>query len=158
MHIGSPNTEEVETSFSGLHLPTISNEQKEKLDVPITEEEIRATIRFMKTGKSPGLDDFPVEYYKKYNDILSPILCEVYLEAFETGCLPSTFNNALISLIPKKDRDTSAPSSFRPVSLLNVNYKILTKTLALRLENVTTDIINGDQLGFIKNTSSVDDM
>lgn len=47
--------------FSGHLLPTISCEQREKLEAPITEEEIRATILSMKTGKSPGLDGFPVE-------------------------------------------------------------------------------------------------
>lgn len=45
--------------------------------MPITEEEIRVTILSMKTGKSPGLDGFPVEYYKKYIDILAPILHKV---------------------------------------------------------------------------------
>lgn len=152
------NMEEVENFFSGLLLPTISCEQREKLEAPITEEEIRATILSMKTGRSPGLDGFPIEYYKKYLDILAPILHDVYLEAFEEGSLPSTFNDALISLIPKKDRDTSDPSNFRPISLLGVDCKILTKTLASRLEKVLPDIINGDQVGFIKNRSSVDNM
>lgn len=39
----------------------------------------------MKTGKSPGVDGFPVEYYEKYIDILAPILHKMYFEAFETG-------------------------------------------------------------------------
>lgn len=82
----------------------------------------------------------------------------MYLEAFEEGSLPSTFNNALISLIPKKDRDTAAPFNFRPVSLLGVDCKILTKTLASGLEKVLPNIINGDQVGFIKNRSSADNM
>lgn len=122
--------EEVETFFSGLNLPTISSEQIKRMDAPITEEEIRATILSMETGRSPGLDGFLVEYYKKFVDILAPILPKVYLESFEKGTLPSTFNDALISLIPKKDRDTSDPSNFRPISLLGVDLKILTKTLA----------------------------
>lgn len=112
----------------------------------------------MKTGKSPWIDGFPVEYYKKYIDILASILLKVYMEAFETGTLPDTFSDALIYLIPKKDRDTSDPSDFRPVSLHSVDFKILTKTLASCLEKVLPDIINGDQLGFNKNRSSVDNM
>lgn len=154
----APNPEEITTFFSGIHLPSISNEQKDMLDTPITEEEIRAAISSMKTGKSPGMDGFPVEYYKKFIDILAPILHKVYMEAFERGSLPGTFNDALISLIPKKDRDTSDPSNFRPVSLLGVDCKILTKTLASRLEKILPDIIHGDQVGFIKKRSSVDNM
>ena len=60
-----PSEEETDAFFSGLEIPTISDEQKERLDAPLTEDEIRATIRAMKPGKSPGLDGFPVEYYKK---------------------------------------------------------------------------------------------
>lgn len=154
----SPNPEDTETFFSSIHLPSVSKEQKDMLDAPITEEEIRATISSMKSGKSPGLDGFPVEYYKKYIDILAPILHKVYMEAFERSSIPGTFNDALISLIPKKDRDTSDPSNFRPVSLLGVDCKILTKTLALRLEKILPSIIHGDQVGFIKKRSSVDNM
>lgn len=75
----TPSPEEVETCFSGLQLPTISSEQKGKLDAPIIESEMKATILSMKKGKSPSLDGFPVEYYKKYVDILAPILHDVYL-------------------------------------------------------------------------------
>lgn len=56
---GALNEEEVETFFSGLQLPTLSSEQKARLDAPITEEEVRAAISSMKNGKSPGWDGFP---------------------------------------------------------------------------------------------------
>lgn len=155
---GTLNEEEMEKFFSGLQLPTLSGEQKTKLDAPITEEEVRAAISSMKNGKSPGLDGFPIEYYKKFIDILAPVLHKVYLEALEIGSLPGTFNDALISLIPKKDRDISDPANYRPVSLLGVDSKILTKVLASRLDKILPDIINGDQVGFIKNRCSGDNM
>lgn len=147
---GVLNEEEVEKNFSGLQLPTLSNEQKIRLDAPIKEEEVRDAILSRKNGKSPGLDGFPIEYYKKYIDILAPVLHKVYLEALEIGSLPGTFNDALISLIPKKDRDISDPASYRPVSLLGeILVKILTKVLASRLDKILPNIINGDQVGFI---------
>lgn len=105
----------------------------------------------MKAGKPPGLNGIFVEYYKKYIDILVPVLTVVYQEAFKNGSLPDTFNEALISLIPKKDRDTTEPGNFRAISLLNVDCKILTKTLAIRLENSLPNIIHSDQVGFVKN-------
>lgn len=83
---------------------------------------------------------------------------KVYLEALEIGSLPGTFNDALISLIPKKDRDISDPANYRPVSLLGVDCKILTKVLASRLDKILPDIINCDQVGFIKNRCSGDNM
>ena len=90
--------------------------------------------------------------------LLAPILLKVYRETFETGILPDSFNDALITLIPKKDRATSEPSNFRPVSLPAVDFKILTRTLASRVNRVLPDITNGDQVGFIKNRLSVDNM
>ncbi len=88
--------------FFNLNLPKLDALQSESLDVPITQEEVKAAITSMKPGKSPGADGLPSEFYKNYVDILAPILTEVYTEAFEAEVLPSTFMEALITLIPKK--------------------------------------------------------
>ncbi len=72
--------------------------------------------------------------------------------------LPNTFNEALILLILKKDREATDPSSYGPVSLLNVDYKILTKILALRLYKVLPDVIQADQVGLVKGRSSTDNL
>ncbi len=112
----------------------------------------------MKSGKSPGLDGFPVEYYKQHIDILAPKLQEIYNEAFKLGTLPPTFNEALISVIPKKDRDTTNPANYQPLSLINLDCKILTKILATCLEMALPNIIHFDQVGFMKNRSSTDNM
>ncbi len=80
------------------------------LDAPITEDEIMWAIAAMKTGKFPGVDGFPIE--NNTLDILASILTKVFLEAFNLESLLSTFNEALISLIPKKDRDAMDPSNY----------------------------------------------
>lgn len=149
---------EQELFFSSINIPKLYINQAKLLESPITEAEIRKAVSLMNTGKSPGNDGFPAEYYKEYIDILAPVLVKVYQEAFEKGRLPSTFNEALISLIPKKDKDITDPSNFRPISLLNVDCKILTKVLALRLQQVLPIIIHGNQVGFMKNRSSTDNM
>lgn len=130
----------------------------ELLDNLITENEIRTAVSGMKSGKSPGLDGLPVEYYKQYIDTLAPILLEICNEAFTLGTLPPTFNEALISVIPKKDRDTTNPVNYRPLSLINLDCKILTKILATRLEKALPSVIHNDQVGFMKNRSSTDNM
>ena len=56
----------------------------------------------------------------------------------------------IISLIPKKDKDKTLLENMRPISLLNVDYKILTKAIAKRLEKYFPIIINHDQTGYIK--------
>lgn len=123
-----------------MELPQLSSEEKDSLDTPITEAEVRTAIRRMKTRKSPGVDGFPVEYYKKYVDILCPFLTEVFQEAFQYGSLPESFNEAIISLIQKKDKDLTDPANYRPINLINADCKILSKTLAIRLDQVLPNV------------------
>lgn len=154
----NPEVGNYETFFSNINLPEISGDQKDFLDSPVTIEEVKKAISSMRVGKSPGLDGFPSEYYKKYTDKLAPILKTVFDESFSSGKLPETFHEALISLIVKKDKDPTGPGSFRPISLINVDCKILTKVLAMRLESVLPPLIHSDQVGFIKGRSSSDNV
>lgn len=108
----------------------------------------------MSTGKCPGPDGFPVEFYKLFFDKLAPALIEMFNESYSKMKLPPTLNQASISLLLKKDKDALNCSSYRPISLLNVDFKLLSKTLALRLENILPKIISPDQTGFIKNRQS----
>ena len=120
---------------------------------------MRNAIRSMQSGKSPGTDGSPAKYYKGYIELgLVPVLTNIYEEAFQTGSLPPSLNDALISLIPKKGRDHTDPDDFRPISLINVDSQILAKVLAIRLETVLPYIIHSDQVGFLKGRSSTDNL
>ena len=70
--------------------------------------------------------------------------------AFDTGTLSISQRRGIITLIPKPNKDTTSLENLRPISLLNVDYKILTKTIAKRLEKVLPKIINPDQTGYVK--------
>ena len=150
--------QKLEDFLSKIDLPKMSQQQAKSLDASITEEEVRNAITLMKNGKSPGLDGFPIEYYKAFTDVLAPILTKVYSEAFKLGTLPCTFYEALITLIPKKDRDVTDPSNYRPLSLINVDCKLLTKILALRLDKVLPDIVQADQVGYVRGRTSSDNL
>ncbi len=78
----------------------------------------------------------------------------MFNKSFQSAVLPPTLNQASISLILKKNKDPLACSSYRPISLLNVDFKLLSKTLALCLETMLPSIISPDQTGFIKNRHS----
>lgn len=152
------STDQLDSFFDKITIPKISEEGKDKLESPLTEDEVKKAIGAMKTGRSPGIDGFPVEFYQKFMDILCPFLTEVFHEAFEYGVLPESFNEAVISLIPKGDKDLTDPANYRPISLINVDCKILSKILATRLETVLPQIIHKDQVGFIKGRSAADNM
>jgi len=108
----------------------------------------------MQNNKSPGPDGFTSEFYKKFAHLLAPILQTMFNEALSLGILPMTLRQASISLLAKKDKDPLFCTSYRPISLLNVDFKILSKVLAKRLESVIPDIISPDQTGFIQGRHS----
>ena len=69
---------------------------------------------------------------------------------FQKGELTISQRQSIIRLIPKKDKDLSRLKNWRPISLLNLDYKIATKALALRLKKVLPSIINDAQTGYME--------
>ncbi|KAJ1210442.1 hypothetical protein NDU88_005806 [Pleurodeles waltl] len=79
---------------------------------------------------------------------LLPRLLEILQELREGGLLPQQMREALIEMLPKAGRDPADPSSYRPLSMLNVHVKLLTKVLAMRLGRVVTSLVGKDQYEF----------
>ena len=98
----------------------------------------------MAHSKTPGLDGFPVEFYLKFWGRTGKILVDVFNESFASGSLPHSQKLSLIRLIHKK-QDRRLLKNWRPISLLNVDYKIAAKALANRLRTVLAEIVNEDQ-------------
>ena len=71
--------------------------------------------------------------------------------AFDKGELSNCQKRGIITLLPKKDKPTDVLNNLRPVTLLNVDYKIATKVIANRLAKVLPDIISPNQTGYVKN-------
>lgn len=140
--------------FEQMKIPRIDNEVANNLERPFSTTELINAINSMQNGKSPGPDGFSIEFYKKFATQLAPILLLVFEESFTTSSLPPTMRQAVISLIHKKDKNPLECGSYRPISLLNVDSKILAKMLAHRLETILPSIISDDQTGFIKNRHS----
>ena len=78
--------------------------------------------------------------------------------SIKNGRLPETLEQALIIVLPKPGNDPSLCESYRPISLLSSEYKILTKIIATRLEKVIPSLVNVDQTGFIQNRSLSDNV
>lgn len=115
---------------------------------PITTQELQKAITPMQNGKSPGPDTFTVEFYKAFATLLLLTQARMYNDSYLTGKLPESLSLASISLLLKKRQNPLLYSSYRPISLLNVDFKILSKILATCLQQIMPNIISPDQTGF----------
>lgn len=132
----------------------MSPDEVSTLDAPLQQQEIIAAIKSLQSRRSPGPDGLPTEFYAAFAGKLAPVLATLYADSLAKGVLPDSLNQACITLLPKKDKNPLECGSYRPISLLNSDYKILAKALANRLEKVLPNIISSDQTGFIKNKHS----
>ena len=148
----------MDTFFSSLDRPSLSEEQKHLLNAPISKQEVLNAINGLQSGKAPGPDGLSSEFYKEFQDLLADPLLNMLNYSFERGVLPVSLREAYISLILKKGKHPEDCASYRPISLLNVDLKILSKLLARRLEVLLPVLINEDQTGFIKGRNSCNNM
>ena len=107
-------------------------------------------IKSMKRNKSPGLDGINIECYEQFWSLLGGLLVDVFNESFENGILPKSQRSAVLSLIFKKD-DIEDISNYRPISLTNVDYRILAFVLARRMQRVIDSILSHDQSAYVRN-------
>ena len=107
-------------------------------------------LKEFKNNKTPGKDGFSPEFYKFFWSELDTEITASRNYAFQKGSLSIGQKRRIISLIPKKNKDRTLLENLRPISLLNVDAKILTKAIARRLEKLLPKIINSDQTGYNK--------
>ena len=103
------------------------------------------SLKTLNTDKAPGPDGFTAEFYTKFWNLLGPLVTEVISKCFEDGNLCETMKTSVTRLIYKKRGDIKDLKNWRPISLLNVDYKICSKAITIRLSKVLDSIIHPDQ-------------
>lgn len=144
----SDNNEECER-YLQVDTRRIQQTDKELLDSDLTLEELEEALKRMKSNKSPGSDGLSVEFYRKFWTPLKDVFLECINEIFKSGQLTEEQKRGVITLIPKKNKDKRFITSWRPITLLNLDYKIITKCLTNRMLGVLPDLIHENQTGFM---------
>ena len=137
-------------------LPRIENNSDRNLGEPISLEEIEAALNQIENNKSPGPDGLTKEFYAKYFKFLGPFLVLVYKDIFQRGFLTDSMRLSYITLICKNENAPHLCKNYRPISLLNIDYKILTKVLSSRLRQYLPDLVHPDQTCAVKNRNIQD--
>ena len=132
-------------------IKTLADEQKESCEGLLTVEECKEALKNFSKNKSLGTDGLTAEFYSFFFwDLLSNTMVKSFNYGFQKGELTISQRQSIIRLIPKKDKDLSRLKNWRPNPLLNLDYKIATKALALRLKKVLPSIINDAQTGYME--------
>ena len=112
---------------------------------PVSLQEILDSVKSLSLNKSPGPDGFTLEFYRHFLHLLAPLLCRLYNHCFSDGKLPVSLRTSVTRLIFKKQGDIKDLKNWRPISLLNTDYKVLAKIITLRLSRVMSSLVDPDQ-------------
>ena len=142
--------DELDTFLDNLHVKQIPEYQKREISKPLDIKEVGLALMKMKNNKSPGSDGFPTEFFKFFWSDLKLLYFRMVLDSLGNGVLPMTLREGILALLPKPNKPRDQISSYRPITLLNCTYKILSGVIANRLKTVIASAIGSEQTGFVK--------
>ena len=123
----------------------------------VTSDEIRQAVFDMAPFKAPGPDGLHARFYQHLWPLLKNYVCQFVLDFFHTGILPSGVNDTPFTLSPMVFH-LEHISQFRPISLCNVSYKIIAKTMDNRLKEIMQDVIAPNQSSFVSGRQIIDNV
>ena len=146
-----------DTSFHISNFTRIAPENRlnaaniKALEQEITFEEVTDALLHMKEKASPGFDGLTVSFYHSFWDLVGNFVFNSIKHAETRKSFTKDQCRGIIKMLPKKNKAPNRVLNLRPITLLNVDYKLVTKVLASRVKLILPRIIHTDQQGFISN-------
>ena len=141
---------QTERFFDNLNLKTLSENNRKFCENLLTIDECKKAIDSLSIDKSPGSDGFNSNFYKHFWEDIQTLVFDSYVYSFEKGYLSIDQRRGILSLNPKKGKDIRYLKNWRPLTLLNTDYKIIAKVMGMRLRHVLPEIIHSDQVAYLK--------
>ena len=145
----SISEERIQIFLDKVSLPKLNENQTHKCEGAITEYEILKALTSMDKDKSPENDSITKEFCINFRDVVKESLFASIEQSFIADELSTCQKQAIINLIEKKDGDKRLIKNWRPISLLNVDMKLISKALASRSKSVF--IVNENQVPYVSN-------
>ena len=134
----------------------LSDEEATLCEGKLTASECFKSLQSFQKNKSPGNDGLTVEFYIAFWDVVGDLLVDSLNCSYDYGELSNSQKQAIITLLEKKDKDKRKISNWRPISLINVDAKIGSKAIALRLQIILPSIIHYNQSAYLKGRTVFD--
>jgi hypothetical protein len=136
-------------NVSNLNMNQLSDIDRSLLTAPFNINEVKKVVFEMKHNSAPGPDGFPAEFFQKFWELIHMDIWNLFKDFYEGNLDIERLNYGMVTLLPKVDNVVDM-KNFRPICLLNVCYKIITKVLNNRLASCITKVISDSQYGFMK--------
>ena len=135
----------------------LSEEERGWMGRVVDKEEIKADLWALKPFKALGLDGLHVDFFQYFWRDVQVSVCHEVKKAFSLGVVPEFLNTTLITLIPKCNNPKSL-ANYKPISLCNSVYKVISKVLVARIRPLLNRLISPIQTAFVPGRRSVDNV
>lgn len=137
--------------------PQVDSNLRAGLVKQVNMEETANALKGKGSFKVPGPDGYQAVFFKRAWSVVGEVVHHFVWKIIEEGDIPEDAAEAILVLIPKKDKPNSM-RDFRPLSICNVTYKLASKIIVNRLRDLVKDLVSPCQSSFVPGRQSLDDV